>query len=393
MSDKKKSGFLFFLAGLLIVAGLLTAAYFAGSFPSFNRAVDTAVQKITFLVTKKSVEKKDAANSAEASESVAETEDNPSVTDYEELSEESEESNSIIEEIISEPVSAAKIPDKALILAENPVLYSLTDESAEKIYRNTGADLQNVKDAISMDFYNGYAILTPVVEFADADAFITSEPRLVVRNRKDNSVSFEQWDINYPLGRACAWENAFVFAGRDGKNYAFVFGDNLPQGEFAAETQKSPMSCEENLFSAFTASDKFYGSLRNELYLLGINAFSSGEFPETGFFLPPDEDNNFATGYFSIDRTSVFVFSPMEQGLHTISLVDEKGAVVKERTFVAVFSENGERLSMSLGYLDDRPVTSLHLDDSIFYYIVSGAFDGAEIPEESKGRIVVRHGK
>ncbi len=382
MSDKKRSG-LIFLAGFLVVAGLLTAAYFAGSFPSFNRLVDTAVQKAVLLVTKKSVDDSDTSDPSEV-EAMAETETNPAVAETEQVFEES------VEQSVPD---SGKIPGRASVLSENPVLYSLTGESAAEIYHLTGADMQNVRDSLYMEFFNGYAILTPIVEFADGEVFITSEPRLVVKNRNDDSVSLEQWDVNYPLGRACAWGNAFVFAGRDGKDYAFVFGDSLPPGGFIAAEKESPMSCEDNLFSTFNAADSFYASLRNELYLLGINALSSGQLPDTGFFLPPDEDNSFATAFFSIDRPSVFVFSPAEQGLHTVSLVDEKGAVVKERTFVAVFSEKGDRLSMSLGYLDDRPVTSLHLDDSLFYYIVSGAFDGAEIPDDSKGRIVVRQGR
>lgn len=127
-----------------------------------------------------------------------------------------------------------------------------------------------------------------------------------------------------------------------------------------------------------------------KLILAGIRNWTGDSgvtLPEISFFYPRNADGSWSVPVEDYENR-IIPFSPAEQGMYSIGLARDHGALIEALAFVAVFEENGEQLAVSLDYHSDRPNVSLHLRDDRIYYIVQGWFtDEHDIPEHTVLRV------
>lgn len=88
-------------------------------------------------------------------------------------------------------------------------------------------------------------------------------------------------------------------------------------------------------------------------------------FPKVKFFT---EENNLL-----IDNKSVnfYLYSPKEQGKHSIGLMNENGSFINDNAVVALFKEDGTFVEVSLDYDATEPNIDVHLSDDELYYIIT----------------------
>lgn len=88
-------------------------------------------------------------------------------------------------------------------------------------------------------------------------------------------------------------------------------------------------------------------------------------FPKLKFFT---EENNLL-----IDNEAVnfYLYSPKEQGRHSIGLMNENGSFINDNAVVALFKEDGTFVEVSLDYDATEPNIDVHLSNNELYYIVT----------------------
>lgn len=328
--------FLTFIIIIVVSFGLLFLAYKNNSFPSFNIFVDNLIGK-------------------------TQTNQNEPTT-----------------EIESESEKTATIPLKTLPLinnyklnvfetAENQTSSNLEDYSIPQILFSTTNDDYSI--VITGDYNFTLDFEFPIVSkpfvFGDSICIITADNILNVINLQNQIVN-ERFILNFIVEYdknltepVFVTENAIFVQAINGTKFKIEFEKFAKPGKNLTQTTGNSI---KKLFLPDEATEKFMISQINTWgFETKIEKLPTLEF-FTGSSLMPLNDLN----------VHLYVYSPDFASRYDVALTNEKSMPIRGNAIVAVFSERGELMSVSLDYVADRPLVSATLSETEFYYIVAG---------------------
>lgn len=224
----------------------------------------------------------------------------------------------------------------------------------------------NLPEVETWTFENEYPIITSLGFYQNCIVFIdavlqvhfidifTGESILNSENKIYSPV--------YPSGKTFSNKNSFIFEGKNQKLFSLNFSDleNL-------ELQTYKINNEVD-FSIFEISEEAKTHIKDYIsnWLSLENDF---DLPEVQII--PSELNAIPL---PDDDLIVFVYCPSWSGIKTVGLCNENSEWIKSYTFISIFTDSGEMLSVSMDYVADKPQLELHHSstDTNFYYIVIG---------------------
>ena len=166
----------------------------------------------------------------------------------------------------------------------------------------------------------------------------------------------------YPSGKTFANKNSFIFEGKNQKLFSLNFSD-IENSELQNYITNNKID-----FSIFEISEEAKTHVKDYI--------SNWLSLENDFDLPEVQiiPNKLDPIPLSDDDLIVFAYCPSWSGIKTVGLCDENSEWIKSYTFISIFTDSGEMLSVSMDYVADKPQLELHHSstDSNFYYIVIG---------------------
>ncbi|HZK20269.1 MAG TPA: hypothetical protein VFC68_06055, partial [Treponemataceae bacterium] len=214
-----------------------------------------------------------------------------------------------------------------------------------------------------------------ICEFADCFVFFDSEPALVCIHKENFEVKRIASPV-FPGAKAISNGKDLIVQGRDGQEYVFVFGNDIAQLDVLENF--GFMYYEQTL--AYYKNKIEPDKKSKEAILDGVSNWAGSphgkELPQMKFVHANNIEHIYAINNDIFENKtipSLFVFSPIKQGIYKIGICNENKKWLQIPAFVAVFND-GELSIVSLDYKSDEPQVQLQLSNQKLYYIVAGKF-------------------
>ena len=166
----------------------------------------------------------------------------------------------------------------------------------------------------------------------------------------------------YPSGKTFANKNSFIFEGKNQKLFSLNFSD-IENSELQNYKVNNKVD-----FSVFDISEEAKTHIKDYI--------SNWLSLENDFDLPEVQiiPSGIASVPLADEDLIIFAYCPSWSGIKTVGLCDENLEWIKSYTFISIFNDEGEMLSVSMDYVADKPQLELHhsTTDTNFYYIVIG---------------------
>jgi cell division protein FtsL len=347
----------FICALVIVLCGVGILLYSVGSFPDFNKHIDTTLMKIKENKSSDSVKSDEQKN--------MDSEVTPLATVFDQT-----------------------VTFSGLLLGEmnffTPEITSKTQET------------QNEWDTKFVKYISHYPSVTNVCKFSDCYIFLDAQPSLIRVNIQTGEVKRTPCPV-YPGSNAIVKDSDYLFDGRDGRQYVFSFDPLNSDLDTMVDFNMFPNNLDINKKLLTYYIDKIAPDSKTTEVILD-NLYNWAGFskdnvlPKMNFIDPESIDTLFSLESniknVSVISPTLFVFSPTIQGIYKIGLCDKKGSWLKKRAYVAVFS-NDELILVSLDYKSDEPQIQLQLSNRQLYYIVAGNFsDSITVAADSEGSIM-----
>lgn len=151
----------------------------------------------------------------------------------------------------------------------------------------------------------------------------------------------------------------YNFKSEEGEEYTIVLhsedSSDFTIVESKAVQIKSPL---ESYNPSETASDFIISSINGWGFEEKLETL-----PKIKFFL---EDGQYVLSDNSI---KLFLINPKYPGKYNIGLTNENGSFINDNAVVAVFTEDGALVEVSLGYVANEPNVSVYLENEIYYIV------------------------
>ncbi|OJF76528.1 MAG: hypothetical protein BKP49_06775 [Treponema sp. CETP13] len=235
----------------------------------------------------------------------------------------------------------------------------------------------------NFEYVSDYVQVTNISQGEDCFIFIDSEPALVCIEKQTGEVKRTVCPV-FPGTKGWLKDTDYVFVGRDSLQYVFSFDAINSKLDTVATTEKNISINEEKPLSFYL--EKIALDKKSEVAVLdGLRNWASydenASLPTLQFIdatkidtLYPIKSNDIQ---YDLKTPSLFVFSPLKQGLYKIGLSDDAGTWLRTRAYVAIYTK-GELSLVSLDYDSDRPQVQLQLSNNQLYYIAAGNFSERE---------------
>ena len=197
--------------------------------------------------------------------------------------------------------------------------------------------------------------------FTDPDFDIWSELKTKKQaNCYDEVLTKSKTILNY--GETFANKNSFIFEGKNQKLFSLNFSD-IENSELQNYITNNKVD-----FSVFDISEEAKTHIKDYI--------SNWLSLENDFDLPEVQiiPSGISAVPLSDEDLIIFAYCPSWSGIKTVGLCDENLEWIKSYTFISIFNDEGEMLSVSMDYVADKPQLELHhsTTDTNFYYIVIG---------------------
>lgn len=331
------------VALVIIFFGVGSLMYFTGNFPEFNKKVDSVFIMINEdLSIPKAIDKS---------------------------SEMTKNENDI--KLILPSVFAKQPVFSGLLLGE-------IDFSSDEMINAYEKALEEWKIR-NFEYFSDYVRLTNISQAEDCFIFMDSEPSIVCINKQNGEVKKTFCPV-YPGTKGWLKDSDYVFEGRDSLQYVFSFDATNSKLDTVTTTVKNFSKNEIKPLSYYIEKVSL-DKKSEEAVIDGLSNWASYDKDEPLPNLQFIDANKIDTLYsiksndaqYTLTSPSLFVFSPIEQGLYKIGLSDKDGVWLRTRGYVAIYT-NGELSLVSLDYSSDEPQIQLQLSNRQFYYIAAGNF-------------------
>ena len=224
----------------------------------------------------------------------------------------------------------------------------------------------NLPEIETWNFVNEYPIITSLAFYQNCVVFIDALLQVhfvdIFTGKSILNSENKIYSPVYPSGKTFASKNSFIFEGKNQKLFSLNFSD-IQNSELQTFKKNNKLD-----FSIFDISDEAKSHIKD--YISNwISLENDFDLPEVQII--PSE---LSAVPLSDDELIIFAYCPSWSGIKTVGLCDENSEWIKSYTFISIFTDEGEMLSVSMDYVADNPQLELHHSstDTNFYYIVIG---------------------